>query len=150
MRLPGLSPHRHEDSYPFLSGDTLRAYADMVFEREVTYLYVATRNRWTVHPRNRTMRHGDVIFVKTDDVEQFAADVAPKLNRKFVLLTHNSDLSAPVGPGSLRLLEHPHLLCWFAENAARAHPRLRPVPIGLQNQQWGRSGVVDRIEKFLR
>ncbi len=42
------------------------------------------------------MKHGDVIFVKTDDVEQFAIDIAPKLNRKFVLVTHNSDLSAPV------------------------------------------------------
>ncbi len=53
MSLPNAEPQEHLDSYPFLSGDTLRAFADVVFERKVRYLYVATHNTWTVRPNNR-------------------------------------------------------------------------------------------------
>ncbi len=50
--MPDLDPVKHEDSYPFLSGDTLRAFADIIFERDTTYLYFATKNKWTVFPKD--------------------------------------------------------------------------------------------------
>lgn len=61
---------------------------------------------------------------------------------------------------STAMLDHPMLIAWLAQNAAltaspkgggRAlHPKLVPVPIGLQNQQVGRSGALGRLEPYLR
>jgi hypothetical protein len=44
----------HEDSYPFLSGATLRAAADVIFERQAnSFLGLATVNSWKAIPSNR-------------------------------------------------------------------------------------------------
>ncbi len=47
------------------------------------------------------------------------------------------------------MLDDTRLIVWFAENAARTHPKLRPIPIGLQNQNARRSGDISRLEKFI-
>ena len=70
-----------------------------------------------------------------------------------MLVTHNSDESVPSSdPRSRALLHSPLLIAWLAENADsfQLHPKFISVPIGLQNQQWGRSGVIGKLEGFLR
>ncbi len=96
------------------------------------------------------MRDGDVIFVKSDYVEQFAKDIFPKLQKRFILITHNSDYSRPTEPKSLQMLRHSKLIHWFAQNAAILHPKLTAIPIGLENRHYNKSGKIEAIEPFLR
>ena len=40
----------------------------------------------------------------------------------------------------LALLDSPRLLRWFAQNPGHVHPKLQALPIGLENNLWGRLG----------
>jgi hypothetical protein len=113
-------------SAPFISGDTFRAHADHVFDETTT----------TFYPKK--VRAGDVVFVKTDweHLKIFFRRYHPQIVNPYVLLTHNSDHSAP-GPFS-NYLEDPKLLGWFAQNVeGNPHPKLHPIPIGIANKRWG-------------
>jgi len=74
------------------------------------------------------------IFVYTHLMQSFVDRVLPRLDHRFVLITHNSDHG--VGTQFLPLLEDPRLIHWFAQNALIRHPKLTPLPIGVANAQW--------------
>lgn len=74
------------------------------------------------------------IFVYTDMLDAFVANILPLLTRPVVLVTHNSD--AGIDERYLGLLDSGLIKHWFAQNVFIAHPRLTPVPIGLANAQW--------------
>jgi len=75
------------------------------------------------------------IFMYTHLLPYFKKYVAPRLKSDFVLLTHNSD--DPVDETHLELLNHPHLVMWFAQNVEFSHSKLCALPIGMANSQWG-------------
>jgi len=75
------------------------------------------------------------IFVYTHLIPYFRYYFAPRIKTPFTLVTHNSDY--PVTVMDYQLLNHPHLEKWFAQNCEFNHSKLRPLPIGLQNKQWG-------------
>jgi hypothetical protein len=55
---------------------------------------------------------------------------------KFRLITHNSDQNITSTPETLRILNHPTLDKWYAQNVGFEHPQLMVLPIGLANNQW--------------
>jgi hypothetical protein len=61
------------------------------------------------------------------------------------LFTHNSDES--IDDRFLQYLTSPRLIAWFAQNAAIAHPKLIPIPIGVANAGYahGDTVILDRI-----
>lgn len=117
-------------SYPFIAGDTFRAIADHIVDE-------------TVIPFNPyTVKHRDIIFLKTDYVPYFFEKFHPKIGAQYILITHNSDVS----PIYLKALDHPwlgydfshylndpKLVVWFAQNIDYVHPKLKPLPIGVSN-----------------
>lgn len=112
-------------STPFISGDTFRDYADHIFDE----------TRRVFYPER--VKAGDVIFVKTDweYLQIFFNDYHPQIAHPYILLTHNSDHSAP-GPFK-SYLDEPNVLAWFAQNVmGEPHPKLHPIPIGLANRCW--------------
>jgi hypothetical protein len=54
----------------------------------------------------------------------------------FRLITHNSDQNITSTPETHRILDHPTLDKWYAQNVGFAHPKLFVLPIGLANDQW--------------
>jgi hypothetical protein len=112
-------------SAPFISGDTFRAYADHIFDE--------TTSRF--NPKK--VKSGDVIFVKTDGkyLDTFFRNYHPKIGFPYILVTHNSDCSAP---GAFApYLDDPKLLAWFAQNVEGiGHFKLFPIPIGIANKCW--------------
>lgn len=118
-------------SCPFIAGDTFRAAADHIIDQDSPPF-----NPSAVKP-------GDVIFVKTDYVPHFFADMHAQIKVEYILITHNADLS-PIylkaidhpwaGYDYSRYLDDPQLLVWFAQNIDYVHPKLKPLPIGLANQ----------------
>jgi hypothetical protein len=69
---------------------------------------------------------------------RFVRHVLPLINHPFVLVTGSADFSAPflsgtegaLGPAT-SILTSPHLVAWFAQNPDVIHPKLIPVPIGI-------------------
>ena len=109
-------------SYPLISGDTYRAFADFVFDE-------------TRQDDLSSVRYGDSVFVKADMFHQFFGQPYQSIKHPFVLITHNSDYSAPSDFGDR--LKDEKILVWYASNPdKRNHPKLIPIPIGLANTRW--------------
>lgn len=83
------------------------------------------------------------IFVYTHLIPYFKYYFAPRINTFFNLVTHNSDHSITIN--DFQLLNSPFLLNWFAQNSEFNHNKLRGIPIGLQNRQWG----VDKLDQLI-
>ena len=84
------------------------------------------------------------IFVYTHLIPYFKYYLAPRMNAPFTLVTHNSDYSVTVN--DFQLLNHPHLKNWFAQNCEFSHTKLKPLPIGLENKQWGSEKISQIVE----
>jgi hypothetical protein len=68
-------------------------------------------------------------IVYAGDIHFFFARVFPYLRHRIVLITHDSDGSAPFGHEAE--LDSDMLIAWFAENVGIQHPKLKPIPIGM-------------------
>jgi len=73
-------------SSPFISGDGFRAACPHICDDS---------NRCRFSPES--VENGDCIFVKSDFFEFFARDVTSRIKGKYVIVTHNGDLSTPDG-----------------------------------------------------
>jgi hypothetical protein len=75
------------------------------------------------------------IHINTDSLFRFIKDYLPKVNKSFVLVVGNSDLSLKNSISSysqvLKLLDNPLLIAVFAQNMDMEHPKVFPLPIGL-------------------
>ena len=80
-------------------------------------------------------QNAKTIFVYTHLLPYFKQYIAPRLRKPFALITHNSDHCVTIE--DLDLLNHPSLIYWYAQNCEFSHKKLRALPIGLANSQWG-------------
>lgn len=111
-----------ESSSPYLTGDTFRSMCDHSFD-EVSSSF---------HPDE--VRAGDCIFVKTDMLEGFFEQKHPYIQVPYIIISHNSDDPAP--GAWAHFLEDPKIIAWFAQNAEVRHPKLHPIPIGIDNKMY--------------
>ena len=117
-------------SYPYISGDTFRAFSD--------YIYDETRK-----DQLNSVQFGEIIFIKTDLLSMFFSSPFESIRKPFVLVSYNSDLSAPNKYKSR--LSDPKILKWYASNPSmQNHSKLIPIPIGLANRRWP-EGNLDKI-----
>lgn len=124
------------DSYPFVSGDTYRSVCQWVFDE--------TQHRdW--HPSQ--VQAGDLIFVKTDMLDDFFSSIHPQIVEPYVLVSSNSDHSSP-GSHAFRLNDS-QLSAWFGQNGDAQHPKFYPLPIGLPNREWDHGNLATLLDKTL-
>jgi hypothetical protein len=117
----GIIPGRPRiSSFPYVSGDTFREYADIIFDEDIK-----TFNPQKVH-------NGSVIFVKRDFIDYFISNCHPFINHPYILITHNSDYD--VSESYKSYLDDEKLIVWFAQNVNYVHPKLIPIPIGFANR----------------
>ncbi|CAF0788524.1 unnamed protein product [Adineta steineri] len=117
-------------SYPFISGDTFRAFSD--------YVYDETRN-----DNLSSVKYGDIVFVKTDMLPSFFNSSFDSIREPFVLVTHNSD--DPATGRYVKYLRNPKILHWYASNLnVKNLQKISPIPIGLANTRWPQ-GNLDNI-----
>ena len=130
-----LTANQRGSSYPFISGDTFRDFADHVYDEQHVIF----------HPS--VVKRGDVIFVKTDLLESFFQVHHRKIPFPYILISHNGDL--PVPRGLDRYLDSKKLIAWFSTNVENfSHQKLIPIPIGLANKQWGH-GNLEAVKKAI-
>lgn len=74
------------------------------------------------------------VFVYTHILDEFIVRMWPNMNRKYILMTHNSDHG--IHPQHLPLLEDEKLIHMFSQNTHIEHPKLTALPIGIANSMW--------------
>lgn len=108
---------------PYITGDGFRAQCDFAFEK----------GRQDFDPT--LVKEGNLIFVQSEYLERFFLKFHPKIKVRYALLTHNSDLAIP--GKFVSYLLHPKIIAWFGQNVENyTHPKLHPIPIGLENRQY--------------
>jgi hypothetical protein len=121
-------PEFRPSSYPYVSGDAFRSYADYAFDELDSSL------------NPETMKPYSTLFVKTDFLGEFCEKIAGRIAVPYILITHNSDDSAP-GPHTA-ILDNDNLIAWFTLNYdGYAHPKLHALPIGLANFCWAHGNI---------
>jgi hypothetical protein len=86
-----------------------------------------------------SLRPGSSVYVCTWAMRDFVTNVFPQLQRTcppFVLVTGDADEIAPTdifqtSAEAAEFLNSPRILAWFAQNCVAKHPKLVPIPIGL-------------------
>jgi hypothetical protein len=128
--ITGLRP----TSYPYISGDGFRALAHHIHDAHGEI-------------RPKTVRAGDIVFVESRFIERHFAFTHGLIEVPYVLITHNGD--ANIGSREAALIDE-KILCWFAQNVVIEHPKLVPIPIGVENARLagaGRRSALRRLEK---
>ena len=119
-------------SYPLTSGDTFRKYADHIFDETKT-----------INPRK--VKNNDVVFLATDFKETYFKEYHKKINAKYVLITHNSDL--PIESDDLRYMDK-KIKHWFAMKLnVKMNENISPLPAGLENLRYLHNGIVKNFVK---
>lgn len=98
------------------------------------------------------------IYVPSDLITAFTHQVLGHLDKSFVLVTGDSDLSINskgLGDSLNTLLNNPLVLTWFAQNKDFDHPKLHSLPIGINihNQwtnplQWGGGFILPAFQEL--
>ncbi len=78
-------------------------------------------------------------------LDSFFSSYHHRIQHPYILITHNDDASVPGGstangsvPHDFRsFVDDPKIFAWFGQNVDLVHPKLIPIPIGLQNEHWG-------------
>lgn len=124
-------------SYPYLSGDTWRFFADWRLSKEEEF-----------DPKE--VKLGDSVFVEYDLLKKFGRKYLPKIKNRFILITPNceSGTDNPQPGRFAEILNSKKLFAWFVQNIDREpSERVIPIPIGLANQVWTH-GQVAALEPF--
>lgn len=139
-----ISCPKYESSAPYISGDTFRAICDYKIDEEGLYFDPIK------------VKTGDIIYVHPHFLKIFVTKLRPFILHRYILVTHNCDLSMPWKFGAL--LNDPKLIVWFAENAVIKHSKLIGLPLGIMNEtlcSWAqkvigkKSGYKSILEKFI-
>jgi len=105
---------------PFISGSNLVFISDYVYDRKVQ----------NIEPVNQ-LKNGDILFVDIDYTNEFFNSIYPKIKTKFILITHNGDLSTDIK--HMKYLNQDKILAWFGQNTGFKHPKHIAIPIGIEN-----------------
>lgn len=79
------------------------------------------------------IQEGEILHVCPQALPNFVSKVLPKINKRFILVTNNSDLTIPddVEKEFFAIILNPYLIHWFAQNFLLDHPLVSRIPIGL-------------------
>jgi hypothetical protein len=92
------------------------------------------------------VKNGDIIFVEAGLLDAYFKDIHPLIRYPYKLITHNNDWN--ITEKEIGLIDE-KIIHWFAQNVLIAHPKVTPVPIGLENAHYANAGYAPLYEKPL-
>jgi hypothetical protein len=114
-KLLGLRP----SSYPFISGDTFREYADHYWEKDSKGL------------RPEAVKDGDVIFCQAELFEELRKEVLEQIECQVSLILGNSDFNQT--KDNHANIDSLNIKKILVQNLAEPIQKFEPLPIGLEN-----------------
>lgn len=122
-------------SYPFVTGDTFRACADIVIEDTPAI---------ADYTRNNIGDHG-LVFIEAALLKFLAARLDGQFRLRSRLVVHNGD---KIDVNSIlelsEIFDHVYSVNWLL-----AHPKVTPIPIGLENAHLGWNGKLSYFQKAM-
>ena len=120
-------------SAPFISGDTFRSFSKHKFD-ESSKINI------------REVKENDIVFVKTDFLDQFIENYLHNLPDKIKLITHNSDIN--ITENLIQSIESKKMH-WFAQNLlinSDSKNNIHFIPIGFENRNWFKNGKLKNLK----
>jgi hypothetical protein len=146
-------------SREIIRGEKLQELADVYFGNECDFQF---------NPRIRTQTEKHIIFDSirapynnpkilfcySHRLSNFV-DILHFLTNPFILISHNSDGNIEYSPEIHKILDHPLLIKWYAQNLGIIHHKLEFLPIGMANSMWshgnasffGKTLLINKSEK---
>lgn len=124
-----LIAHSHNPrpaSLPYITGDGFRTMADHTYDKIAQTLDPAT-----VQPY-------DTVFVGDSLIATYLDTIHPLITGPYTLVTHNGDA---VVDQHLFDQASQKLTAWYGINVVYAHPKLIPIPLGIENQHYFVCGI---------
>lgn len=112
-------------SEPFISGDTFRTLAKHVWDADSKF-------------DPKLVEEGDIVFVGSELLDEFFEFVNLKIAHPYKLISHNGDKN--IDKKYLKYLDK-KIIRWYGQNVKITHPKLTPIPIGLENLDHYNHGV---------
>jgi hypothetical protein len=102
--------------------------ANVVFDGDYTNCDVKPQHSFPPYQCKLPLTNGDTVFVKTDYLKWFIANV--RIDAQITLVTGVSDLS-PTDEQVEFITNHPSILKWIGCNIIHKHPKIIKMPIGV-------------------
>lgn len=119
------------DNLPYISGDTFRKFSNHIFDEATTF-----------NPKK--VKNNEIIFINSELIEIFFKIQDPKINSKYILISHNSDKSPTLD--ELSLISK-NVIHWFVQNLEFCSlERISYLPIGLENKRWLRNRIYKNLD----
>lgn len=80
----------------------------------------------------------EIIFLETIYLDEFISNLR-NIKKKFILITHNSDLS--INSSYKKLINSPYLVRWYCVNCEIKHQKVIAIPLGIQNYRYHNYGI---------
>lgn len=123
-------------SAPFLSGYTYRSMANQAICDVSDTEYMRNVSHGII-PEN--VIDGEILYVTGNQAKRFFAEVASSINVNFSVITAQWDF----GPDQSFIHLIPEKLTeWWTINCHVDHPKIKAIPLGLQNLHWRWDGNV--------
>ena len=126
---------RRPSSAPFLSGDTYRAMADALYDE-------------TASCDPAAIFSGALVFVSSPRLGEFSRAILPRIQARFVLISHQGDTN--IDSSYAAIADHPMVERWFAQNCMLEHPKVTPLPIGLEDRWRHNNGEISDFRRLVR
>jgi hypothetical protein len=140
-----------------ITGERIQALADVTISRQDVTAFHGKENIRTRYifevpdefARNPSLAAptevslSKTFYVYTHLIPEFRRWVLPFIQHRFILITGNSDHN--IGIEHLSLMNDRRLVRWYGQNVSVCHPKVLPIPIGIENSQWWKDGPVHII-----
>lgn len=128
-----LARNTRPGSYPYVSGDTFRSFADYIHDETTTF-----------DPTKVNL--GDTIFVCNGFAHEYMNTLHRKISSPYILIIHNGDRA--IDEEFVKKIDDKIISC-YAQDVIFAHPRLFPIGIGLENRHYHANGIPYIFNKLI-
>lgn len=122
----------HPSSTPYLSGDTFRNLAQHIHDMDCSVVAEQVKNN-------------DIVFVQSSKLKDFFTKIHPQISASYILISHNSDEN--ITEKYLDFIDD-KIIHWFAQNCLISHPKVTPLPIGIENKWYFLHGIPQYFNKL--
>lgn len=122
-------------SAPFISGDGFRSISQ----------YIHETNKLLTLKEINNIKDRDIVFVESTILKDFFLDIHPQIKKQYILITHNGDTN--IDRNFIKFIDE-KIIHWFAQNCLMEHPKITPIPIGLENAHFGHAGNLKLFKKY--
>lgn len=119
-------------STPYISGDTFRSLAKHILDK-----------RQSVDPSN--VGRNEVVFVEAGAIKDYFQTIHSRIRYPYILITHNGDTNIEA---ALAKYIDSKIIHWYAQNVLVSHPKLTPIPIGLENLDYYNHGITSIFDEL--